>query len=65
MLKEIKCAMDKYYEEVKHFRLWRELDDQKSALIFAFACLICKDVVSPDNTLCATSSCSHVQGMPD
>ena len=50
MLKDIKCAMDKYHEEVKHFRLWRELDEQKSAIIFAFSCLICKDVVSPDNT---------------
>ena len=50
MLKDIKCAMDKYHEEARRFRLWRELDEQKSALVFAFACLICKDVVSPDNT---------------
>lgn len=50
ILKDIKYAVDKYHEEAKRFRLWRELDEQKSALIFAFACLICKDVVSTDST---------------
>lgn len=49
MLKDIKFAMDRYHEEAKRFRLWRELDEQKSALMFAFACLICKDVVSSDS----------------
>ena len=31
-----------------HVRLERELDEKKALLITAFACLICKEVVSPE-----------------
>ena len=40
MLRDIRSAMDKYNEEAKRFRLWIELEERKSALILAFACLI-------------------------
>ena len=51
LLKDIKFSMDRYHQEVQRIPMWNELDEKKSSLIFAlnFACLICKDVVSPES----------------